>query len=242
VTSTETWPWRRMNEGNAAAHALLASLLEPRPGERWLDVGTGGGGLALELARSGADVVGVDVASDGLEHARSAAAAERLTATFALADACALPYEDASFDGVASAFGVVFAREPEAAAAELARVCRGGGRLGLTLMPAATRTGALWDVLLRHGHPGPHPAVWEADLERLLGGDFVLEAERRETSPHGSHALEWERWVESFGPLRDLVTGLDESAVAAVRADVEEVDGRFAGAPQSYVVVLGRRR
>lgn len=242
MTTVETWPWRRMNESNATAHRLLASLLEPRPGERWLDVGTGGGGLALELARGGAAVVGVDVAADGLAHAREAAAEAGLAATFEVADAVSLPYADASFDGVASAFAVIFADDPERAAAELARVCRSGGKLGLTLMPRATRTAALWDVLIRHGHPARHPAEWEDRIHELLGDAFDLEVQQQDAPPAELAQLEWEEWVASFAPLRDLVARLDDGAVASLRADFARVDEAFAGKPGSYVLALGRRR
>lgn len=243
MTAGETWPWRRLNEGNAPAHGLLASLLEPRPGERWLDVGTGGGGLALELARDGASVLGIDVAADGIAHAREAAVEAGVDAVFELADASALPYADASFDGVASAFGVIFAAEPERAAAELGRVCRTGGKLGLTLMPRATRTAAIWAALLRHGHPGSHPADWEDRLEELLEDAFELEVEWRETpETEPTRRLDWDELVASYGPLRELVARLDGDAVTALRNELERIDEEFAETTPSYLIVLGRRR
>lgn len=243
MTTTETWPWRGMNESNAPAHRVLASLLEPQRGERWLDVGTGGGGLALELARDGAAVVGVDVAADGIAHAREEAARAGVDAAFEVADAASLPYPEESFDGVASAFGVIFAAEPERAAAELARVCRAGGKLGLTLMPRATRAAAVWATLRGHGHPGPHPADWEDRLEELLGDAFELEVERRETPDGGpARPLEWDQWVATFAPLRELVARLDAGALPALRADFERIDEEFAQTTPSYLLALGRRR
>ena len=88
-----------MGASNAAAHDLLVELLDPQPGERFLDVGTGAGGLAARAAARGASVVGIDVAEEAVEQARTAAPG----AEFAVADAQALPFEDASFDVVASA-------------------------------------------------------------------------------------------------------------------------------------------
>ncbi|HWH04805.1 MAG TPA: class I SAM-dependent methyltransferase, partial [Gaiellaceae bacterium] len=201
-------------------------------------------GLALELARRGAAVVGVDLAADGVAHARAAALEAGVEAAFEVADACALPYGDGSFDGVVSAFGVVFASEPERAAAELARVCRSEGRLGLTLVPRATRTAALWTTLLRHGHPGPHPADWEQRLDELLGGDFDLAVELRE-SPEAEQPprLDWEQWVAAFPPLRELAARLDPAALAALRADFERIDDDdLHGTAASYLLVRGRRR
>ena len=238
-----SWPWERLNESNANSHQLLASLLEPQPGERWLDVGTGGGGLALELAAGGAEVVGVDIAEDGLVHARAAAADRGVEVDFRQADAQELPFEDGAFDGVASAFGVIFAPARERAAGELARVCRSGGRLGLTLMPMDSRTGQTFAVLERYGREGSHPASWETDLELLLGDAFELEVERRESPPRPPEPpSSWEEVVRSFSPLRSVVEALDDDRVAALRAELDEVEERFRDRKPSYVVVLGRRR
>jgi SAM-dependent methyltransferase len=243
MTTQITWPWERMNQGNASAHEVLATLLQPRTGERWLDVGTGGGGLALQLARSGASVVGVDVAEDGLEHARAAADEAGVDVELAFGDAQELPFEDARFDGVASAFGVIFAADHERAASELARVCRTGGKLGLTLMPLDSRTGETFSVLARYGGPPSHPARWADDVERLLGTTFELEVERRESADPAAHAPPtWEDSVRGFAPLRDVVERLDDEGVAALRAELEAVQERYAEVAPSYFVALGRRR
>lgn len=243
MTSTETtWPWQRLNEGNASSHGILTRLLDPRRGERWLDVGTGGGGLALLLARAGAVVVAIDVAEDGLEHAREAARAEGLEVDFRLADAQELLFEDETFDGVASAFGVIFAPEHERAAAELARVCRPGGKLGLTLMPMDSRTGQTFSVLERYGGAPSHPAAWSENVERLLGGSFELEVAPRESPDPPRPAPSWEESLRSFAPLRHVVDRLHEREVAELRRELDDVAERYRERQPSYVIVLGRRR
>lgn len=243
MSSATSWPWQRLNEGNASSHQILAALLEPAAGERWLDVGTGGGGLALELARSGARVTGVDVAADGLEHARTAAAGQGLDVELVLGDARSLPFESAAFEGVASAFGVIFAPDRERAAQELARVCRPGGKLGLTLMPRDSRTGATFELLARFGHADPHPAEWETQVEELLGGDFDLELERRESpSQAAPPAQSWEERVRSFAPLREVVEQLDAGKLAELHTELTAIDERYVDRPPNYVLVLGRRR
>lgn len=237
-----TWPWERLNQGNASAHDVLATLLEPQPGERWLDVGTGGGGLAFAFAARGAGVVGVDIAEDGLAHARAAAAERGLDVDFRRADAQDLPFADGEFDGVGSAFGAIFAPDHELAAAELARVCRPAGKLGLTLMPLDSRTGEMFTVLARYGGWKRHPAEWAESVERLLGEAFELEVERRESPAASATEWTWDEAVEHFAPLRELVERLDGEAVAELRAELEGVVERYRDTTPSFVLVLGRRR
>src|SRR5690242_10373712 len=102
-------PWERVADTMADIHERLVDLLAPRVGERWLDVGTGTGAVALRAARAGAEVVGVDLSPVMVETAARLADAEGLAVEFATADAQQLPYDAASFDVVSSAHGVVFA-------------------------------------------------------------------------------------------------------------------------------------
>jgi SAM-dependent methyltransferase len=124
----------------AGDYATFATYMEPgavdlleawgvEPGQRLLDVGCGAGQLAIPAARMGLEATGVDIAANLVARARERAAAEGLSARFDEGDAEALPYEDGSFDIVASIFGAMFAPRPERVAAELLRVCRPGGRV-----------------------------------------------------------------------------------------------------------------
>ena len=101
------------------------------PNERVLDVATGTGHVALAAARRSAESVGIDYVPGLLEIARRRAEAEDLVVELAEADAEHLPYDDASFDVVMSAIGVMFAADHDAAGRELVRVTRPGGRIGL---------------------------------------------------------------------------------------------------------------
>src|SRR4029077_10911999 len=135
----DTWSgasYERMAETFTAIHDRVVETLAIEPGARVLDVACGTGGVALRAAQAGADVVGVDISADPLAKARAAAEAEGLAIRFDEGDCQELPYRGAEFDGVASAFGAIFAPDHERAAAELARACRPGGRLALTAWPA----------------------------------------------------------------------------------------------------------
>ena len=105
--------------------------LEIIPGCRLLDVGCGSGQLALMAAKDGLEVTGVDIASNSVERARERAAEESLRVRFEEADAEALPFEDASFDVVASLIGAIFAPRPDRVAQELLRVCKSGGTIAM---------------------------------------------------------------------------------------------------------------
>src|SRR4051812_3314895 len=103
-------------------HCVLR--LNPQRNERILDLATGTGWTSRVVARRGAVVTGVDIATALLEAAERQAAAEQLPIRYVEGDAERLPFEDASFDAIVSTYGVMFASRPEAAAKELARVCR----------------------------------------------------------------------------------------------------------------------
>ena len=113
----------------------MVGELAPGAGERLLDLACGTGGVALIAARRGAEVTGLDISADQLAKARAAADKAGLSIRFDEGDAQALPYGDAEFDMVASAFGVIFAPDPRRAADELARVCRSGARIAVTAWP-----------------------------------------------------------------------------------------------------------
>lgn len=111
------------------AARVVVERAAPLPGERVLDIGCGTGNAALLAAALGARVTGVDPAQRLLEVARARAVAEGVDATFLAGDASALPLSDASAEVVMSVFGVIFADDAEAAAAEMARVTAPAGRI-----------------------------------------------------------------------------------------------------------------
>jgi SAM-dependent methyltransferase len=239
-----SWPWERLERGNVGSQATLLELVDPQPGESFLDIGTGSGGLALLAARTReVRVRGIDVAEDGVERARARAAEEELDIRFDVGDAQSLPCENGEFDIVASTFGVIFAPDHVRAAGELARVCRPGGRLGLTLMPMSSRAGEVTSILREFdgSEHGDHPAAFADRLDELLGDSFDFEARVREV-PAEPGAATWEEAFEQSAQLRSVVSALPPERLADLRARVEAFIAYWAERPASYVVVVGRRR
>jgi SAM-dependent methyltransferase len=224
--------------------------LNPHPGERILDVATGTGITARACARRGAEVTGIDIAAGLLDAARGLSGG--LAIDYRLGDAEALPVADASFDAVVSTFGVMFVSRPEAAAAELARVCKPGGRLALATW---THDGAIAEMFgVMRPYMAAPPAVSPFDwgrrerLEALLGEAFDLNV-TIETSHYvetGGEAA-WNTFVTGYGPTRMLAASLDDDRRAALKRDFVAFHERFREGqgihvPRTYVVTTGIRR
>jgi 2-polyprenyl-3-methyl-5-hydroxy-6-metoxy-1,4-benzoquinol methylase len=167
--------WRASELGritDAIERRLLLDLVGPVAGKRVLDVGCGDGELAVSLARSGADVTGLDRDPRMLRAAERRAADADVCLSLVEASAGALPFAGASFDVVVSVTVLCFVSAPEGALAEFARVSRPGGRvvvgeLGRYSSWAAERRLAGW-----LGSPTWRAAHFRSarELERLARG------------------------------------------------------------------------
>ena len=224
--------------------------LNPHPGERILDVATGTGITARACARRGADVTAIDIAAGLLDAARELSGG--LAIDYRLGDAEALPVADASFDAVVSTFGVMFVSRPEAAAAELARVCKPGGRLALATWTPDGAIAEMFGVMRPYmaAPPAVSPFDWgrRERLEALLGEAFDLTI-ATETSHYvetGGEAA-WNTFVTGYGPTRMLAASLDDDRRAALKRDFVAFHERFREGhgihvPRTYVVTTGIRR
>jgi SAM-dependent methyltransferase len=224
--------------------------LEPRAGERWLDVASGTGEVALRAARAGAEVTGIDIAPVLVEQARAKAAAQGFRIAFDVGDAEALPYPDDSFDVAASNFGAVFAPDHAAVARELGRVVRPGGRLGITAWHPST---ALTDLYGRHGLVAPEAADsfdWgrEGHAEALLADEFELDLRNGEWELEAANGEElWELWRTGAPPFKARVDSLEPEALEAFRRDIVDYwetfrEGDLVRPSREYLLILGRRR
>jgi SAM-dependent methyltransferase len=229
--------------------------LDPRPGERILDLSTGTGWTSRVVARRGATVTGVDIASDLLDAARAMAEAEGLPIEYQVGDAESLPFDDGAFDAVVSTCGVMFASRPEAAAGELARVCRKGGRIALTTWTPDGNVFKMFQVMRRYMPPPPSPAPpspfeWGRPerIRALLGGAFDLRLEKGTSyyrEPSGEAA--WEAFAKGYGPTRALANNLDAEKRKALREEFIAFHDGFPTelgicVPREYWLTVGTRR
>jgi SAM-dependent methyltransferase len=247
-------PFEHMAERLADVHDGLVERLQPQPGERWLDVATGTGGVAVRAARAGARVTGSDYAAPLIETARRLAAEEGLAIQYDVGDAEQLPYGDASFDIVSSSFGVMFAPDQVRATGELARVIRPGGRLGLATWRPDGSIGDFFHLVSEFQPPLPeeagHPLDWgrEEHVRELLGDAFDLEFADGVTFETGTSGEEiWERFVTSFGPLKVLSDSLEPDRREELRRRVIEFEESFREGDEirgarEYLITIGTRR
>src|SRR5262245_55773619 len=205
----------------------LARAVDIRPGQRVLDVAAGSGNAALAAARRGAEVIATDFVDKLLAVAARRAEVEGLTLQTRVADAEALPFADGEFDVVLSTFGVMFASDQQRAADELLRVCRPGGRIGLTSWTPTGLLGSSQQVIARHlpaAAPGPRPTDWGIP-ERVaaLFGDRVTDIRFRvrETDLYGTSAPARVQFNRTYmGPTRAVFARLDPSGQEKLAADL----------------------
>jgi SAM-dependent methyltransferase len=251
---SEIWgvgSYERIAARFAPVHDELVDRLGVAPGDRFLDLASGTGEVAFRAARAGAAVTAIDLAEPMIEKARRRAEEEGLAVSFDLGDVEYLPYDDACFDVLASAFGLVFAPDHANVASELARVACPGGRLGFTAWKPNPKLSELYRRFTDEPIAGREAYEWgrEDHVEDMLGQDFELEFEDGTLWLEASSGEEiWKLFSESAPPVVALIGRLD-----AVRAEefheafVELYESYRSGdggirAPRRYLLVLGRRK
>ncbi len=204
----------------------LCEAMDVRPGQRLIDVAAGNGNCSLAAARRFCEVTSTDYVQDLLRRGRARAEAEHLSIEFKLADAEALPFADAAFDAVTSTFGVMFAPDQAKAAAELLRVCRSGGKIGLANWTPDSFIGQLFKTLGRYVPPAPglqSPALW-GTRERLdqffAAAGTIAIAERHFVLRYRSPQHWIDLWRTIYGPLKKAFDSLNAERQQALTNDL----------------------
>ena len=229
-------------------HESVAEALAAGPDDRALDLGCGTGRVAELVAATGATVVGIDLAPALIETASERAAERGLTIDYRVGDCENLVgVEDASFDAVGSSVGIMFAPDHEAAAAELARVTKPGGRIALANWQPGTGVQDLFKIMLpfQPASPPSSPFDWgdEATVQRLLGDFFDLSFEvRTNTVEYESGEAYWQDMSQNYGPTRSLYEGLAERGADMHQAWVDFFGAGPVAHRRPYLLVTGVRR
>jgi ubiquinone/menaquinone biosynthesis C-methylase UbiE len=200
----------------------------------------------LAAARRFGDVISTDYVPRLLERGRERADAEGLEIEFRETDAENLPFEDASFDVVASTFGVMFTPDQDKAAAEMLRVCKPGGKIALANWTPDGFIGQLFKTLGKHVPPPvgvKSPALWgtEKRLVELFGAQATsIDAKPRDFVFRYRSA---EHFIDLFrtwyGPLLKAFAALESSAQTALEADLKALIARFDRSGGGSMVVPG---
>lgn len=200
----------------------LCEALDLHSGTSVLDVAAGNGNATLAAARRWCEVTSTDYVPSLLEAGRSRAQADGYDIRFQEADAENLPFPDASFDAVMSTFGVMFTPNQEKAAAELARVCKPGGKIGLANWTPESFIGQVFKTIGKYIPPAPgvkSPALWgtKERLQELFRNTAqeIRTSTRQFTFRYRSPAHFLEVFRTYYGPMNKAFAALDAEKQAA---------------------------
>jgi SAM-dependent methyltransferase len=245
-----------ISRGLAGAINHCVDRLHVRAGDCVLDLACGTGWTSREIAAQakGAKITGADIAQGLLEGARKIARRAQLAIEYELGDAEQLPYANGQFDVLVSTFGVMFASRPEEAAAEVSRVVRKGGRLGLLVWQPECTLFQMFQVMKPYlptpPKPLPSPFAWGSRerIRELLGETFDLRFEEG-VSPFIAPSAEdaWEIWTANYGPSRTLASTLAADRREQFKADMIAFHRRFGTElgvlmPRDYLLAIGARK
>lgn len=245
-------PYQRITETIADIHEVVVERLAPESGDDWLDLACGTGAVAERAAAAGARVTGLDLAPVLIETAKARAGELGLEIEYVVGDLEQPALADASFDKVSSTCGIMFAPDHEAAARELGRVTKPGGRIALANWTPTGGLAKMFKVMAPYqpAPPPSNPFDWgdERRVRELLGEWFELELEEHVSTlriPSGE--AYWELFSSSYGPTKTLADSLGDRREELCRDWVDffetnyRVDGEIVHT-REYLLVLGRRR
>lgn len=222
----------------ASVAPRLVSFAGIKPGAKVLDVGCGTGVVGLTAARLGARVTGVDLTPELVARAKENAQLMGLDADWQEGDVEALPVPDAAFDVVVSQFGHMFAPRPEVAVREMLRALKRGGTIAFSTWPPELFVGRMLATMGKNSPPPPPgvaPAVQWGNPQIIrdrLGEAVKAVVFARDAMVFQIPSVQhWRVFMEtSFGPMKNLLKGLDASDPAkatALRRELEQLASEY---------------
>ena len=205
----------------------LCEAMDLKAGSKVLDVAAGNGMASLAAARRWCDVMSTDYVPALLERGRARAEAEGMAIEFREADAENLPFDNNSFDVVLSTFGVMFTPNQDKAAAELIRVCRPNGKIGLANWTPDGFIGQVFKTLGKYLPPpagAKSPALWgtRERLAEMFGARAAsIEAEERHFNFRYRSAAHFLDVFKTFyGPVLKAFAALDPAKQQELHNDL----------------------
>jgi ubiquinone/menaquinone biosynthesis C-methylase UbiE len=211
----------------------LCEAVDLRSTDRVLDVAAGNGNATLAAARRFCEVVSTDYVPALLERAKERSAADRLAVVFQVADVENLPFPEESFDAVLSTFGAMFAPNHERSAAEMLRVAKTGGKIGMANWTPEGFIGQLFKTMGQYLPPAAGlnaPALWgtEAHLKALFGTKVSIMVQRKHFVFRYKSTRHWlDVFKDFYGPVLKAFAALDPAIQRALETDLLALAGRF---------------
>ncbi|MGH9690223.1 MAG: class I SAM-dependent methyltransferase [Candidatus Acidiferrales bacterium] len=223
----------------------LCEAMDLRSGWRVLDVAAGNGNATMAAARRWCDVTSTDYVGALLDRARARAEADGFAIHFQEADVENLPFKDGEFDAVMSTFGVMFTPNQERAAAEMLRVCKPGGRIGMANWTPGGFVGQIFRCIGKYLPPPAgvkSPAGWgtEARLRELFGNGATIQATPRNFVFRYRSTAHWlDVFRTYYGPMHKAFAALDPAGQAALAEDLTALMKQLNRADDGTLVLPG---
>jgi SAM-dependent methyltransferase len=219
----------------AIVSEVLCNRADIVAGSKVLDVAGGAGYTAMAAARCGAEVTSLDYVPELVTRGREIADAARFdNIDWVVDDAENLPFENASFDAVISALGVMFAPNHERAASELMRACRPGGMIAIASWTPDGFVGRMFRTIAKHVPPPAGvkpPPLWGSEEHvRALLGDGIedLRAEKHTMSLRFRSPQEFvDLFRDFYGPTLKAFETLDDAGKDSLESELLELAREF---------------
>lgn len=212
----------------------LCESMDLKAGESVLDIASGNGNVALAAARRFCNVHATDYVESLLEQSKQRAEAEGFDIHYQFADAEDLPFADNAFDNVVSSFGVMFTPNQDKSAAELIRVCKSQGKIGLINWTPESFIGQIFKLIGRYIAPPAglkSPALW--GTRAFIDAHFEAHASQitYRTREFNFRYCSPQHWIDLFrtyyGPVHKAFAALDTEQAQNLEIDLHQLIAEF---------------